>query len=468
MNDQQIAAIRAQWAQVRGDVERHMRLMWEHPELPNMETLAAKHLSDWLEEAGFELERGACGVPTAFIARWRRGDGPRIAMLLEYDALPGTDNTAVSRREARGMRAGHACGHNQIGAANAGAAIAAKAAMEELGIGGEIVVFGCPSEEIVWGKVVMFERGAFDGMDAILTSHGDGRNGAASMPCKSVWSGEFVFMGEAGHGGRPPKNNALDAAELAVQSMERLRAHHFPDTSVEHVLRVGGHMPSVTTDEARVWLVVRHEDFDRAGEVYRFAADIFQRASDSAETTMREQFIASTRGYLPNHALGRMLQRNLEIVGPPRWSADDLAWMAELCGAIRPGGGFDLDHGLAFHTEGVDPYGQDDGEASWRIPLARANWAAPDQIPYHNWAYTALTGHIASDPGPLMASEALALATVDLCLDPAVIDVAKAELVERVGGATLTPARYGAFDTFTRNPESFWDSTWTEITSFEE
>ena len=138
MNDQQITAIRAQWAGVRGDVERHMRLMWEHPELPNMETMAAKQLCDWLEGAGFELERGACGVPTAFIARWRQGDGPRIAILLEYDALPGTDNTAVGRREARGMRAGHACGHNQIGAANAGAAIAAKAAMVERGIGGEI------------------------------------------------------------------------------------------------------------------------------------------------------------------------------------------------------------------------------------------------------------------------------------------------------------------------------------------
>ncbi|MEE2979937.1 MAG: amidohydrolase [Pseudomonadota bacterium] len=468
MNDQQIAAIRAQWAKVRGDVVRHMRLMWEQPELPNMETFAAGRLADWLEDSGFDLERGACGLPTAFIARWSQGDGPRVALLLEYDALPGTDNAAVSRREARGQRAGHACGHNQIGAANAGAAIAAKAAMAELGVGGEIVVLGCPAEEIVWGKVAMFSRGAFHGIDAILTSHGDGRNGAASMPCKAVWSSEFVFMGEAGHGGSPPKNNALDAAELAVQSLERLRAHHFADTSVEHVLRVGGHMPSVTPDEARVWLVVRHEDFDRAGEVYRFAADIFRRASDSVGTSIREQFIASTRGYLPNHALGRALQRNLEVVGPPQWSADDLAWMEALCGAIRPGGGFTLDRDLAFHTEGVDPYGQDDGEASWRIPLARVNWAAPDQIPYHNWAYTALTGHGAGDAGPLMASQGLALATVDLCADPAVIHEAKAELAERVGGATLAAAPYGAFETLTRDPASFWDSTWTEKTSFDQ
>jgi len=80
-----------------------------------MERASAAALCDWLEGEGFLVERAACGLPTAFRAAWRNGKGPRIGLLAEYDALPGTGNKAVPRREAGAKRAGHACGHNQIG-----------------------------------------------------------------------------------------------------------------------------------------------------------------------------------------------------------------------------------------------------------------------------------------------------------------------------------------------------------------
>src|SRR5581483_3171711 len=249
---------------LRGEIERHFALIWEAAELPNMERISAAALADWLSREGFAVEYGAHGLPTAFVARWRCGTGPRVGLLAEYDALPGTGNKAVPRREPSGTRAGHACGHNQIGAANMGAAIAARRALAAAGIGGEIVAFGCPAEEIVWGKLALQRAGAFDGCDALLTSHADYQNGAISRPCQSVVSGEMVFTGVSGHGGSVRRQNALDAAELAVQSIERLRAHHFPDTSVEHVMRVAGHMPSVTPDEARLWFVTRHVEVDRA------------------------------------------------------------------------------------------------------------------------------------------------------------------------------------------------------------
>ncbi len=462
MRDHDVASVRRHWAGLRPEIERLFGILWAEAELPNMERASAAALCDWLDREGFRVERGAHGLPTAFLATWGSSAGPRIGLLAEYDALPGTGNKAVPRREASGKRAGHSCGHNQIGPANVGAAIAARRAMAEAGIGGEVVAIGCPAEEIVWGKLALLRAGAFEGFDALLTSHADYQSGAISRPCQSVVSGEMVFIGESGHGGGVRRQNALDAAEVAVQSIERLRAHHFPDTSVEHVLRVGGHMPSVTPDEARLWLVTRHVDFSLAEAVYRFVAGVAEQAARMCAIGFREQFIAGTRGYLANDVLAKILLRNLERVGPPRYGADDVAWMEALAHAVRPKEPFKLDRGLALYTEGHDPYGQDDGEASWHVPLARANWAIPEQVPLHNWACSALTGHPASYPGPLMASEALALTTVELMTAAPALAEAKAELQRRRAGQTIAPPPLGAYRTMTTAPESFWDATWVE------
>ncbi len=454
---------RRHWQDLKGEIERHFALVWEAAELPNMEYESAAALAGWLEREGFDVARKACGLPTAFIGRWKKGEGgPSIGLLAEYDALPGTANKPVARRESTGKRAGHACGHNQIGPASLGAAMAARRALAGADIAGEIVVIGCPAEEIVWGKLALLKAGAFAGCDALLTSHADYQNGAISRPCQSVMSGEVIFTGESGHGGGVRRQNALDAAELAVQSIERLRAHHFPDTSVEHVLRVGGHMPSVTPDEARLWLVTRHVDIERAKDVYRFVTGVAEQAARLCTVAYREQFIAGTRGYLANDVLAQILLANLERVGPPRYSMHDLAWLQDLARACRPTEQFDLDHALALHTEGHDPYGQDDGEASWHIPLARANWAIPKQVPLHNWACSALTGHPASYAGPLMASEALALTTVELMGAPAVLSEAKAELWQRLAGRIIAPPPLGATKTMIEAPERFWDATWIE------
>ncbi len=462
MDERLVERTRRHWSALRGEIERHFALLWEEAELPNMEFRSAEALAGWLEREGFTVERRACGLPTAFIGRWGKGEGPQIGLLAEYDALPGTGNKAVPRREASGKRGGHACGHNQIGPANIGAAIAAQRAMAEAGIGGKVVLIGCPAEEIVWGKLALLKAGAFDGCDALLTSHADYQNGAISRPCQSVVSGEVIFSGESGHGGGVRRQNALDAAELAVQSIERLRAHHFPDASVEHVLRVGGHMPSVTPDEARLWLVTRHVDFARAESVYRFVAGVAEQAARLCTVGYREQFIAGTRGYLANDTLARLLLANLQRVGVPRYSESDIAWQQELAHSCRPAEPFELDRGMALHTEGHDIYGQDDGEASWHIPLARANWAIPKQVPLHNWACSALTGHAASYAGPLMASEALALAAVELMMSPDVIAEARAELQRRRAGQTISPPLLGAWKTMTASPERFWDATWIE------
>ncbi|QIE46684.1 amidohydrolase [Pseudohalocynthiibacter aestuariivivens] len=455
-------ATRRNWSIIKPEVERHTHALWEKPELPAMEVAAARLLTEWLRGSGFDIDAPCCGMPTAFIARKRLGPGPCIAILAEYDALPGTANDAVPYRQSRGQRAGHSCGHNQIGAANCGAAIAALKTMQDHKIPGELIVIGCPAEEIVWGKVGLLKKGAFEGVDAILTSHGDYQNGVISRPCQSVVGGEIVFRGESGHGGSIRKTNALDAAELAVQSIERLRAHHFADTQVEHVLRVGGGIPNVTPDEARVWINARQADYDRTSEVYDFLVDVCKHSAQLVGVSFQHLFVSATHGYLPNDRLAEMMMANLQEVGPPAWSDEAKKWMQSLAFECAPNGAFDLDEEVGLYTEGVDPYGQDDGEVSWQIPLGRVNWAYPQQVPLHNWALTALAGYPGSYPGPLMASETLALSAIDLMLNPKVIEQAKEELTERTKGLTLDPPRVGAWETLTQNPEAFWDATWVE------
>src|SRR6185503_8475595 len=147
LSDGLVGITREAWRGVRSEIEAHIRQLWQAPELPLMETRAAGMLAGWLRGYGFAVEAGVCGIPTAFAATFGRGEGPTIALLAEYDALPGQGNRAVPYRAPDGQRAGHACGHNQLGPAQVGAAIAARTAMDSRGLAGRLVVLGCPAEE---------------------------------------------------------------------------------------------------------------------------------------------------------------------------------------------------------------------------------------------------------------------------------------------------------------------------------
>ena len=458
--DRLVAATRAAWRRIRPEVEAHVRRLWDAPELPLMEVRAAAALTEWLAGHGFEVERGAVGVPTAFTASYGQGGGPVVALLAEYDALPGQGNLAVPYRAPDGRPAGHACGHNQLGPAQVGATVAARYVMEAQGLGGRLMILGCPAEELLWGKLALLERGAFDGIDALLTSHADYQNGALARPCLACVSSELVFTGVPSHGGSPRRHNALEALELATQAIDRLRGSRFHGSVIGHVVRAGGLMPSITPSEARLWITVRHESFEAAERTYDEIVAIAEATARMAGVGVRQQLVAASRGYLPNDVLARALDANLRLVGPPAWSPADLAWMEELSRACDPTTPFSLDRELALHTEGCDPYGQDDGEASWRIPLGRVNWAIPRAVPLHHWGTTALSGHPAGMAGPLMASEALSLTAVELLADAALVAEAGRELARRVGGRGLSPPRFGDVGVMTRAPEEFWSAAW--------
>lgn len=234
---ERVDAIVQDWAPALIDASQRIHA---HPELGFEEHQAHDILTDLLERAGLAVTRGAYGLATAFEAT-AGTNGPTIAVLSEYDALPGI---------------GHACGHNIIGTAGVGAAIAAAAVADE--VGGRVVALGTPAEEGGSGKVLMAEAGAFDGVDAALMVHPAGLdltrfNAIAIQEVTARYTGLAAHAAAAPHRGR----NALDAAVLGYQNVAALRQHIRPDERVHGIFSDGGQAPNVVPDTAETRWYVR-------------------------------------------------------------------------------------------------------------------------------------------------------------------------------------------------------------------
>lgn len=177
-----------------------------NPEIAFEEKKAASALSSYLHEAGFIVETGIAGLETAFKAVFKKGDGPRIAVLAEYDALQGL---------------GHACGHNLIATSALGCAVAVKHALEYSDLQGSIEVYGTPAEEDGGGKIIMLDHGVFDGLDAVFLMHPTSAMARIGGECSSFTDFVIEYFGKSAHAESHPENgiNALDAANLFYQAV---------------------------------------------------------------------------------------------------------------------------------------------------------------------------------------------------------------------------------------------------------
>lgn len=453
------AAVDRHWHQVEPAAQAMASDLWAHPELGLQESRSAGVLSSWLQREGFRITCGAGGLPTSFVAEFGSGE-PAIGFLAEYDALPALSNAATAeRRPLKRGGPGHGCGHNLIGAGNAAAAIALARTTQATGLPGTVLVFGTPAEEIVFGKVVMHDEGVFSAADVLLTHHADYRNAALARPCQAIIQPEFSFLGRPQHTGVARSRSALDGAELLLQIVERLRAHQFPDVSVEHVVRYPAIcMPSATPEEVRVWFYIRHADYRRAEQVLTILTEQAQHAARSAGVTTRRAIISACRGYLPNDTLARQLLAAYRHVGPPQWDDADRRFMSDLSQAFGGPAALDLDEDVALLADGFDAYGQDDGEVSWDIPVGRCNWACPTSIPLHSWAAAALFGTGTGWKGASVASRTLAHAGAELMRTPGLVAQSQAERAAHAAGSR--PAIRGDSALIVADPEAFWSGSW--------
>jgi len=198
--------------EIQAEVEAHRQELIDlslkihaNPEVGWQEEKSSGWLADYLEKNGFKVERGICDLPTAFRARYGQGK-PVIAIMAEYDALPGV---------------GHGCGHNIIGTIAVGAGTAAKLAAEQAG--GTILVFGTPTEECLGGKVVMAEKGAFDGIDAAMIVHPRGKYNAVGVQFLAMISLDVEFWGKSAHASSAPWDG-INALEAMIQSFNGINS----------------------------------------------------------------------------------------------------------------------------------------------------------------------------------------------------------------------------------------------------
>ena len=214
----------------------------EHPEVGLQEHQAARWIGAFLEDAGFTVERSIAGLETAFRARHRGAkDRPHVALLAEYDALAGL---------------GHACGHNLICMASAGAAAALRRATPSLP--GTLTVLGTPAEETVGGKVIMVDRGVFAGIDAVMMFH-PSRNNWWTRGALAAQSLTAAFHGRAAHAAAMPEAgiNALNALLLTYRGIDALRQHVTSDVRIHGVITHGGDAPNIVPAFARGEFLVR-------------------------------------------------------------------------------------------------------------------------------------------------------------------------------------------------------------------
>lgn len=425
--------------------------IWKLAEPGFRETQSSGLLQARLRKAGFTIEAGVAGMPTAFVAHYRTGPGPVVAIMAEFDALPGISQQAdkTSPAPLPGVGAGHACGHNLLGAGAIGGAIAVRQWMQATGFKGEIRVYGAPAEEGGDGKAYLVRQGLFKDVDAVLHWHPGDRNSVLNQPTQGNIKTDFTFHGVSSHAAAAPEQgrSALEAVEMMDVGVAFLR-QHMPDGSRIHsIITNGGGAPNVVPNYAQSTYYVRNIDLN----VVRSLQDRVQKAARGAamatETTAEIEIRGGVYPLLINRTLNPVAYRNLGFaVKDLRWSVGDIAQAAAIqtsLGVKKPG--TEVEKLEPLEPAGIAKGGSTDvGDISYVVPTVGFTIAAwPLGTPAHSWASAAASGSDIGTKAAVVASKALAATAVDLMLNPDVIAAAKSELYKARGEDFVYVALFG-------------------------
>ncbi len=275
--------------------------IFANPELKFEEYKAMEWLTEELEDEGFQVERGVGGLETAFLARCPRGnEGPTLAFLSEYDALPGL---------------GHACGHNLIATIGLGAGLGLCSVMEELG--GQLLVLGTPAEEGGGGKVELIEAGIFEDVDVAMMVHPSDRTlvGRGSLGVQEL---KFDFYGEAAHASSQPEEgiNALDAVIATFNNVNALREHIKESSRIHGIITDGGEKPNIVPEHASAYFYVRAAEPEDLEELLEKVKNCARAGSLATGTEL--EIDEEGHGYQPmqpNPVLADLVKQNFEALG---------------------------------------------------------------------------------------------------------------------------------------------------------
>jgi len=349
-----------------------------NPELGYEEHGSVRRLAALLAGHGLEAEVGAFGLDTALRAEAGAGDGPRVAVLAEYDALPGI---------------GHACGHNVIAATAAGAYLGLAGLAEDLG--GTVLLYGCPAEEGGGGKELMARAGAFAGIDAVLMLHPAGFE-VAEHPWIGVRTVDVTYHGLPSHAAAFPflGRNALDAVVQAYSGIAQLRQHILPTDRVHGIITDGGQKPNIVPERAAASFYLRSAEPSTLRVLADRAREVFEGAALSTGTEAEIGW-DPTPVYLPVRNSAPLAARYAQH-------------MAALGRTVLPGG--IIPEGFTGST--------DLGNVSVRVPAIHPTMAiAPIGVPIHNPEFARHAVGPAADRGCVEGAIGLALTAADVLAD---------------------------------------------------
>ena len=380
-------------------LDTQMEELWElslyihrNPEMAFQEYKSCEAQCRYLEKAGYEVERKAGGLDTAYTAQFRSGEGgPVLAIVAEYDALP----------------IGHACGHNLIAASAVGVAVEIKKYLELTRKNAVIKVIGAPAEESGGGKILLLKEGIFDGVDAVFMMHPTSAPTRLAGACMSSREYRLTYKGMSAHANSHPDNgiNALSAASLFLTATGLLRQQFKGDARLSAIITDGGIDRDLIPERAEVsgaFSCFAMKDLEHYTEVIRRCA---KGCGDAVGCETELEIIEGYQGRVPNETLSELCKEELRRLGEPLLD------------------GMPSDFG-----------GEDLGNVSRQIPICNPYVTIfPEyKISNHTEQFRDLAGSPAGERCVRVTSKAIAGTLARVLENPGILDEAKAELKERM------------------------------------
>lgn len=422
--------------------------IWETPEVNYTEFKSSQAHLQLLKQQGFRVTEGLADLPTAMMGEAGEG-GPVIAILGEYDALPGLSQQA-DIAEPIALQAGangHGCGHNMLGSAALLAATAVKDYLAANGLPGRVRYYGCPAEEGGSAKGFMVRAGVFADVDVALCWHPGAFNcvmDANSLACNEI---NYHFHGRAAHASSTPHlgRSALDAVELMNVGINYLR-EHMPSSARIHyaITDSGGFSPNVVQAHATVRYLVRTRTLPELLSLLKRVDNVAAGAALMTETTMQRHILSGDANLIGNRVLETLMQSHLEQLGGPGFNDADYAYAARFqqtmnqeeigsayqrVGLPAKQGEMLCDYVLPLDRPESSMLGSTDvGSVSWVVPTVQARIATYTiGTPGHSWQLVAQGKSSLAHKGLIHAAKLMASTTMDLFTQPELIAQAKAE-----------------------------------------
>lgn len=405
-------------------------------ELGFQEYESSAYLTQILEAAGFTIDQGISGIPTAWMARWSSGEGPVIALGSDVDCIPKASQypgVAYHKPMVEGAP-GHGEGHNAGIPVIITAALTLQEQMKKNNLGGTLVIWPGIAEELVASKAWYVRDGYFDKIDLCIFTHVSSNLSVSYGQARGTGliSVEYTFEGEAAHSAGSPwrGRSALDAAELMNVGWNYKREHLHPLKRSHSIFTDSGDQPNVVPSKASIWYYLRDITYEGIMKMYKDANNIAAGAALMTDTKVSSRVLGTAWPRHFNKVIAETMDENIRQVGLPSWSSAD----QELARAVQKEVNSNNVNGLATELAGLgkplkNPRsgGSDDiGDISWTVPTVTLRF--PSNIPGlqgHHWSNAIAMATPIAHKGATAGAKVVATTVIDLLTKPQLVIQAK-------------------------------------------